>query len=52
MLPGLMSLNFRHSDGRARIWRKQNENMNPSCLDTTVQAGGVCVMVWGIFSWT
>jgi len=26
MLPGLMSLNFRHSDGRARIWRNQNEN--------------------------
>jgi len=30
----------RHSDGRVRIWRKQNENMDPSCLVTTVQAGG------------
>ncbi|CAM4693252.1 unnamed protein product [Leuciscus chuanchicus] len=31
---------LRHSDGRIwnRIWRKQNENMDPSCLVTTVQA--------------
>jgi len=43
MLPG-------HSDGRVRIWRKQNLNMDPSCLVTTVQAGGG-VMVWGMFSW-
>uniref|UniRef100_A0A6Q2ZJ84 SLIT-ROBO Rho GTPase-activating protein 1 n=1 Tax=Esox lucius TaxID=8010 RepID=A0A6Q2ZJ84_ESOLU len=28
---------LRHSDGRVRIWRKQNENMDPSCLVTTVQ---------------
>jgi len=34
-----------------RIWRKQNEIMDPSCLVTTVQAGGVGVMVRGIFSW-
>uniref|UniRef100_A0A803JC28 Uncharacterized protein n=1 Tax=Xenopus tropicalis TaxID=8364 RepID=A0A803JC28_XENTR len=34
-----------------RIWRKQNENMDPSCLVTTVQAGGGGVMVWGMFSW-
>uniref|UniRef100_A0A8C6ULW3 Uncharacterized protein n=1 Tax=Neogobius melanostomus TaxID=47308 RepID=A0A8C6ULW3_9GOBI len=33
------------------IWRKQNENMDPSCLVTTVQAGGGGVMVWGMFSW-
>jgi len=26
-------------------------NMNPSCLVTTVQAGGGSVMVWGMFSW-
>jgi len=36
-------------DGRFRIWRKQNENMDPSCLVTTVQAAGD-VMVWGMFS--
>uniref|UniRef100_A0A8C6U1E2 Uncharacterized protein n=1 Tax=Neogobius melanostomus TaxID=47308 RepID=A0A8C6U1E2_9GOBI len=34
-----------------RIWRKQNENMDPSCLVSTVQAGGGGVMVWGMFSW-
>jgi len=34
MLPGLMSL---------------NENMDPSCLVTTVQASGGGVMVWGMF---
>ena len=39
---------LRHSDGRVRIWRKQNENMDPSCLVTTGQAGGGGVMVWGI----
>jgi len=31
---------LRHSHGTVRIWRKQNENMDPSCLVTTVQAGG------------
>ncbi len=40
---------LRHSDGRVRIWRKEHESMDPSCLVSTVQAGGV--MLWGIFSW-
>ncbi len=39
---------LRHSDGRVRICRKEHENMDPSCLVSTVQAAGV-VMVWGIF---
>uniref|UniRef100_A0A8C9XEU8 Uncharacterized protein n=1 Tax=Sander lucioperca TaxID=283035 RepID=A0A8C9XEU8_SANLU len=34
-----------------RIWRKQNEIMEPSCLVTTVQAGGGGVMVWGMLSY-
>jgi len=42
---------LRHSDGRVRIFRKQNENMDPSCLVTTVQGSGGGVMVWGMFSW-
>ncbi len=25
--------------------------MDPSCLVSTVQAGGGGVMVWGVFSW-
>ncbi len=41
---------LRHSDGRVRIWRKEHESMDPSCLVSTVQTGGG-VMVWGIFSW-
>ncbi len=41
---------LRHSDGRVRIWYKEHERMDPSCLVSTVQAGGG-VMVWGIFSW-
>ncbi len=28
-----------------------NFSMDPSCLVSTVQAGGGGVMVWGIFSW-
>ncbi len=40
-----------HSDGRVRIWRKEHESMDPSCLVSTVQASGGGVMVWGIFSW-
>ncbi len=42
---------LRHSDGRVRIWRKEHESMDPSCLASMVQAGGGGVMVWGIFSW-
>ncbi len=40
---------LRYSDGRVRIWRKEHENMDPSCLVSTVQAGGGGLMVWGIF---
>ncbi len=40
---------LRHSDGRDRIWRKEHESMDPSCLVSTVQAGGDGVMVWEIF---
>ncbi len=42
---------WRHSDVRVRIWRKEHESMDPSCLVSTVQAGGDGVMVWGIFYW-
>ncbi len=41
---------LQHSDGRVRIWCKEHESMDPSCLVLMVQAGGG-VMVWGIFSW-
>ncbi len=50
MLPESWFL-LRHSDGRVRIWCKEHESMDPSCLVSTVQAGGGGVMVWGIFSW-
>ncbi len=42
---------LRHSDGMVRIWHKELESMDPSCLVSSVQAGGGGVMVWGIFSW-
>jgi len=42
---------LRHSDGRVRIWREMNENMDPSCLFTTVEAAGGGVMVWLVFFW-
>ncbi len=42
---------LQHSDGRVRIWRKEHESMDPSCLVSTVQAAGGGVMVRGIFSW-
>ncbi len=31
---------LRHSDGRVRIWRKEHESMDPSCLVSVVQPGG------------
>ncbi len=35
---------LRHSDGRVRVWHKEHESMDPSCLVSTVQAaGGVMV---------
>ncbi len=42
---------LQHSDGRVRIWCKEHESMDTSCLVSTVQAGGCSVMVWGIYSW-
>ncbi len=41
---------LRHSDGRVRICRKEHERVDPSCLVSTVQAGGG-VMTWGIYYW-
>ncbi len=41
---------LQHSDGMVRIWCKEHESMDPSCLVSTVQADGSDVMVWGIFS--
>ncbi len=45
---------LQHSDGRVRIWKELKNMkawMDPSCLVSTVQAGGGGgVMVWGIFS--
>ncbi len=41
---------LRHSDDRVRIWCKEHESRDPSCLVSTVQAGGG-VMVWGIYPW-
>ncbi len=52
-LPGLMSLYFCERIWWiwwVRIWRKGHESMDPSCLVSTVQAGGGGVMVWGILS--
>ncbi len=42
---------LQHSDDRVRIWCKEHESMDPSCLVSIVQAGGGGVMVCGIFSW-
>jgi len=36
---------LRYSDGRVRIWHKQNENMDPSCLVTTVHTLGPLVPI-------
>ncbi len=42
---------MQHSDSRVRIWHKEHESMDPSCLVSTVQTGGGGVMVWVIFYW-
>lgn len=50
-LPNLMSLDFYcDMDGRARIWCKQHNSMDPSWLVSIVQAGGGAI-VRRIFSW-
>ncbi len=44
---------LRHSDGRVRIWRKEHESMDSSCLVSMVQAaggGGVMVQHFGPLS--
>ncbi len=40
---------LQHSDVRVRFWCKEHESMDPSCLVSTVQAGGGGVMVWGVW---
>ncbi len=40
---------LRHSNGRVRICRKEHGSMYPSCLVSTVQAGGGGVMCGGYF---
>ncbi len=35
---------LQHSDRKVRIWRKEHESMDLSCLVSTVQAGGGGVM--------
>ena len=42
---------LRQADGRVRIWHKLHKSMAPSCLMSTVQAGGGDVMVWFMYSW-
>ncbi len=44
---------LRHSDGRVRIWCKEHESIDPSCLVSTVQGWWWWwCNVWGIFSFT
>ncbi len=38
---------LRHSVGRVRIWCKEHESMDPSCLVSTIQAGGGGLMCGG-----
>ncbi len=45
-----MSISAATLDVRVRIWRKEHESLDPSCLVSMVQAAGG-VMVCGIFSW-
>ncbi len=40
---------LRHSDGSVRIWRKEHESMDPSCLVSTFQAAAGGVMCGGYF---
>uniref|UniRef100_A0A9J8CZU0 non-specific serine/threonine protein kinase n=1 Tax=Cyprinus carpio carpio TaxID=630221 RepID=A0A9J8CZU0_CYPCA len=44
-VPSFAQLHLCSQDSSHQIWRKQNENMDPSSLVTTVQAGGGGVMV-------
>lgn len=38
------------SDGKLRVWRQANADMNPKNLASTVEHGGGSVLVWGCFS--
>ncbi|KFM59538.1 Transposable element Tc1 transposase, partial [Stegodyphus mimosarum] len=39
------------ADVRVRVWHRSHEAMDPSCQQSTVQAGGVSIMVWDVFTW-
>ncbi len=54
----LAEVQTEHQNGEERVFQKlliwdfhAHESMDPSCLVSTVQAGGGGLMVWGIFSW-
>ncbi len=42
---------LRHLDVWVRIWHKQHESMDPSCLRSTAQVAAAGVMVLEIFPW-
>lgn len=43
-------LMLHHSDARVRLWSKQHESIDPSCLLSMAQAAAGGVMIWGIAS--
>lgn len=42
---------WQYSDSKARIWCKQHEKMESSCLVSAIQATGAVIIFWRIFSW-
>uniref|UniRef100_A0AAY5F1C5 Transposase Tc1-like domain-containing protein n=1 Tax=Electrophorus electricus TaxID=8005 RepID=A0AAY5F1C5_ELEEL len=40
-----------HHNGRARVWRKQHEAMDPSFMVKNVEMDEGCVKIWGMLSW-
>lgn len=38
-------------NGRARVWCRPHNTMNPGCQQDTVQLDGCSIMVWAVFIW-
>ena len=41
--------NLFHSDGKMKVWRQSNEQLNKDCILKTIQGSGGSILIWACF---